>query len=574
MLHLEARFLAGRYHATPWGRHVNEGALEWPPSPWRLLRAMLSVGFGRLGWSDVPPAAERLFEALAGAAPSFWLPQATVGHTRHFMPPFRGNTDKVLDAFAWMGPEAPLGIDWPIELPPELLDLLDELLGALPYLGRAESWVEVRRVDTPSPSSDRTFVEPDAAPGNGGVVRMPLLAPLSRPELEAWRAGALAERERAVLAEEQAKAEARGKKVPTKLTPARQKKLQGELPPSLVEVLRADTGELQRAGWSQPPGTRWVDYWIPIDALDARWSRTSPQRVHRLERPQGALLSLWPDTESAGALPLVSEALSLGEALHMAFVRAAAKQSADGLIPLELAGRDASGPARGHGHVRVMPIDLDEDGRLDHVLVTAAAGLSEATQGALMRVPRAYAHDLPDMLVTVVGVGRLEHLREVVGTGKCLPQLDVSTVWRSVTPFVPPRYLKPTGKNSLEGQLQAELESHGVRARLIRCEVEVEHGSRGSAWVEPARLELGRRSRSPVVAVTGASSELAVDASMPPRPHPRWRKHRMARRDETKAPPQRVAFGLRLTFAEPVTGPLALGYGSHFGLGLLVADAR
>ena len=27
------RFLAGRFHATPWGHHVNEGVPEWPPSP-------------------------------------------------------------------------------------------------------------------------------------------------------------------------------------------------------------------------------------------------------------------------------------------------------------------------------------------------------------------------------------------------------------------------------------------------------------------------------------------------------------------------------------------------------------
>jgi len=27
----------GRYHANPWGRHVNEGAVELPPSPWRPL---------------------------------------------------------------------------------------------------------------------------------------------------------------------------------------------------------------------------------------------------------------------------------------------------------------------------------------------------------------------------------------------------------------------------------------------------------------------------------------------------------------------------------------------------------
>ena len=37
------RFSAGRFHATPWGHHVNEGLPEWPPSPWRLLRALVAT---------------------------------------------------------------------------------------------------------------------------------------------------------------------------------------------------------------------------------------------------------------------------------------------------------------------------------------------------------------------------------------------------------------------------------------------------------------------------------------------------------------------------------------------------
>ncbi|RME25664.1 MAG: type I-U CRISPR-associated protein Cas5/Cas6, partial [Deltaproteobacteria bacterium] len=33
-------FPLGRYHASPWGTHPNEGEVEWPPSPWRLVRAL------------------------------------------------------------------------------------------------------------------------------------------------------------------------------------------------------------------------------------------------------------------------------------------------------------------------------------------------------------------------------------------------------------------------------------------------------------------------------------------------------------------------------------------------------
>ncbi len=43
---IKLTFPAGRYHATPWGRHVNEGVAEWPPSPWRLLRGSSPSGNG------------------------------------------------------------------------------------------------------------------------------------------------------------------------------------------------------------------------------------------------------------------------------------------------------------------------------------------------------------------------------------------------------------------------------------------------------------------------------------------------------------------------------------------------
>ena len=52
MLAIQFEFTANRYHATQWGRHVNEGVLEWPPSPWRILRAIVATW--RRTLPDVP----------------------------------------------------------------------------------------------------------------------------------------------------------------------------------------------------------------------------------------------------------------------------------------------------------------------------------------------------------------------------------------------------------------------------------------------------------------------------------------------------------------------------------------
>src|SRR5262245_66445789 len=84
MLVIELKFPAGRYHATAWGRHVNEGVPEWPPSPYRLLRALYDV------WQrkcfELPGAAvEAVLEALAASPPSFELPFAAASHTRSYL---------------------------------------------------------------------------------------------------------------------------------------------------------------------------------------------------------------------------------------------------------------------------------------------------------------------------------------------------------------------------------------------------------------------------------------------------------------------------------------------------------
>src|SRR5436853_1557544 len=94
---IKLTFPAGRYHATPWGRHVNEGVPEWPPSPWRLLRALIAV------WRRTCPEfseaqIRRILETLV-QSPRFGPPgfPFRVAHTRHYMPwEKKGPADRTL----------------------------------------------------------------------------------------------------------------------------------------------------------------------------------------------------------------------------------------------------------------------------------------------------------------------------------------------------------------------------------------------------------------------------------------------------------------------------------------------
>lgn len=59
-LTISIRFLTGRAHLHHWQAHHSDGKVDWPPSPWRLLRALVAVagrGLTTLPYpDDMPPA--------------------------------------------------------------------------------------------------------------------------------------------------------------------------------------------------------------------------------------------------------------------------------------------------------------------------------------------------------------------------------------------------------------------------------------------------------------------------------------------------------------------------------------
>ena len=59
-------FPAGRYHATPWGRNVNEADVAWPPEPVRILRSLIATWWRKADQARFPKAMlDDLIDALA-----------------------------------------------------------------------------------------------------------------------------------------------------------------------------------------------------------------------------------------------------------------------------------------------------------------------------------------------------------------------------------------------------------------------------------------------------------------------------------------------------------------------------
>jgi CRISPR-associated protein Csb2 len=78
---LELRFPAGRYHATPWVGMSTKARSKWPPSPWRIVRALIATWYLKARRDEEISArtVRALADALLSQPPVFRLPRATTG---------------------------------------------------------------------------------------------------------------------------------------------------------------------------------------------------------------------------------------------------------------------------------------------------------------------------------------------------------------------------------------------------------------------------------------------------------------------------------------------------------------
>ncbi len=517
MLRLRFDFTAGRYHATPWGHHVNEGLVEWPPSPWRILRALLATGYTKLGWHQAPDEMRRLVEALAASEPTYRLPRATSGHTRHYMP-IKGwkkgaqKSSLVIDAF--VKPAGPLCVEWPAALADNQRDLLAQLLSRLGYLGRAESRVTAQLTSggehLPGLVVSTRRAEPDDEP-----VR--LLAPVASKEYDAWRSDATRREHGWGSSRER-------------------DRTSHSAPHDLITALHIDSATLQHEGWSAPPGSRELVYWRPASAISFA-SAGEERAAVTVDSYDTALFALSTDNKR-DVLPLVERALPTMALFRRALLSCVGDEQKLGQCP-ELTGKDGAGePLRGkHRHAHFIPVALHTRSptRIDHVLVHAPMGFGPLAERGLRRLRRMWGKASDDVAVTLIGIGHRSLFGNVGGTA--LAELGSGATWESQTPFVPPRFLKSRGQDSLDGQLRLELKRRGLPDLAAP-----------PLFAAPSEeTASGRMSRS-------------------------FRGFAQSRKGGATSP--NGVFHITLTLTQPIDGPLCLGWGCHFGFGVFVPSVR
>ena len=488
MLALCFTFPAGRYHATPWDRHVNEGAVAWPPEPWRILRSLIATWHHKVKYAGRHSECTllALIESLAQELPEYGLPAASHSHTRHYMPQFAsGDTKLIFDAFTAVKRDEPLTVVWPnLKLPDDQRALLDELLSVIGYLGRAESWVEAKRLgEAPETNCKPDTQSLDTETGELKAEIVTLYAPLPSGEYQSLRQGFLTD-----------------EKASRKLGPT--------LPDNLLGALSVDTADLRKHGWNQPPAAKRVSYLRPVDALRPRYA------VPEIKASDTTSISF---ILTGKPRPRIEDALRIGELLRAAIMAQAKHLLGDDQIPPIFSGHDL--PAGNlHRHAFYLPWDSNGDGYIDRLLLHVPDGMNARQQQMAEQVKKLWSRGSEWKLV-------VENVGDV---GIANATTRPNTVWESVTPYLHPWYIKK--HLSIEDQLRRECRERGLS--------------------EPQILE--------------SFDEVNVGNGRKRRPI-HFRRFRNRR---GLSQPDRLGSFWRLTFPEPVAGPLALGFACHFGLGM------
>mgnify|MGYP002623825866 CR=1 FL=1 len=223
---------------------------------------------------------------------------------------------------------------------------------------------------------------------------------------------------------------------------------------------------------------------------------------------------------TAGAHPSVTKVITFTDTLHKTLVKHVTSSTSDPELIRLVTGMqpDQSLPDDSNSHIHILPIVGDGE-----KIVGAALWLREEFSNrlrSLLRRELLLKYGPESMTLAPVNCARflanlnLNLLRPFAQLAGC------SCVWRTLTPFVPPRFVKKTGANSIEGQIAKELRDLGITAGIRSIRV---------LFLENDATILNRGERKP------------------------------------KVP---IRFSVKIEFARLVTGPIMLGYGSRFGMGM------
>jgi CRISPR-associated protein Csb2 len=431
MIFIKLDFPAGRWHATAWGSHVNEGIPEWPPCPWRLCRAIIAAWHWKHRRDEA--VLRSLVENLAAQLPDYHLPSASAAHTRHYMPVVAGPKEtktKVFDSFVHVTKDQSLWIRWNVELSSDERALLATLLGTLNYMGRAESLVSAALQDLlpedVATASDWTVpAERSRLAETGEPVR--LLTPQIPSAYSEW------------FGKQDAPTEKKTKG----------KKKSAALPENIFAALQLDTADWKKEGWNIPPGAHWIEYLRPRDCFKIAGRKPTP--VNRNALPKVARFAI-----VSKVPPSITQSLSLAERFHQGLccILDRMEKHSPALIGLDENGK----LLEGNRHVYFLP-ECDRHGYVTHMTLHAPGGFDEAACRAFPKLQKVWGSEGFDVKIVLLATGQPDDFK-IAST-----YFQKAKTWISLTPFVPVRHAKATRTGVPEMDEKKQLRS--VRPNTI-----------------------------------------------------------------------------------------------------------
>lgn len=401
MISVSFKFDLGRYHGTPWRANVNDGAIEWPPSPWRVMRSMIAPLFVDAGLADFREDGLAAVGELARSdPPKFHLPRGVPAHTRHYFPSLStgGKTALVIDGFMATTPDAELLVSWNTDLSAQQEEALKRACSCIRYLGRSESLCTVELIEDPvdstlvaSPLTDAESVE------RGDIVHLLAVAPDD---------------------------------------------------PDPVSTLTTSPDGVRSKRLKLPPGSIEVPYLVPTAPDQAKGaSRIKP------DRPTIAIYRL------RGGFPGLKDAVVVGEELRRKMQSAFDSRGESRRSPT-FSGHGPDGKRLDqHQHAHYLSLPGREPRLIERLAIWAPEGFGDEEVEAIARAAREKLKLPGDSEPIEIGLVALGD-----ATTLDLPTLNgPSRTWESVTPFALPRFPKRRGGRMVETAEDQVIRELGAR---------------------------------------------------------------------------------------------------------------
>jgi CRISPR-associated protein Csb2 len=459
---LRQEFPLGRLHATPWRVNpFDDPHGEWPPSPWRLVRAVTARWYQWAREAEREPdlaQLEMLQGALCKSTYAFHLPpNARNGSPlRHYHPTDFGwrpaekkkagtrsyGTSLVQDNYWCVPPNSPVwwileGDDWN----DELRAVLAECLARMTYFGRAETLARIRVAG----STDEIPRSNCALTGKRGVGGVPVLSPL---------------------------------------------------PNAARDDIERTTDNPEAVKRAIPPGAQWL-YAVRPQRPAASERRRVPEHRPNCHLMQFAVgWKVAPESRAIVRLTSRFRGAVLRELLRIKTGDASANwtrvssEVRDAVA--DMTGKDANGDAlKGHRHAEFLA--WCEDGQPTRCLVWRGSRAFDADEQEAILLAAAR-----DVSWAAAGSDSEEWKVRLVPLDREVPpppgfDRQASKIWESVTPYVPPRHHLRGGKER-EGESLAEQIGRELQRREIARDVQVELvGSSQWMSVHVPRREANKR---------------------------------------------------------------------------------